>query len=87
MEAAAKEGLFDHAWTTARDITLKTFAEEESASVQATMYKMAELILGKVKEVKEVEYVLPNKHYFEIGMFFYIPPDPLLSQRLLLTDP
>lgn len=78
VEAAAKDGLFDHAWTTARDITLKTFAEEASASVQATMYKMAVLILGKVKEVKEVEYVLPNKHYFEIGtfcicLFFLLP--------------
>ena len=69
VEAAAKEGLFDHAWTTARDITLKTFAQEASASVQATMYKMAELILGQVKQVKDVEYVLPNKHYFEIGTF------------------
>ena len=67
IEVAAKEGLFDKAYQAAREITLKTFAEDASASVQATMYKMAQLILGAVKEVEAVEYVLPNKHYFEIG--------------------
>lgn len=58
---------FDAAWEVARDITLKTFAEDNSASVQATMYKMADQILARVPEVNHVDYSLPNKHYFEIS--------------------
>jgi urate oxidase len=58
---------FDETWEAARNITLKTFAEEESASVQATMYKMGEQILAYQPLLETVEYSLPNKHYFEIG--------------------
>lgn len=63
----AQVPVFDQVWRTARDITLKTFAEDNSASVQNTMYKMAELILAAAPAVDTVEYSLPNKHYFEIG--------------------
>lgn len=59
---------FDKAWSDARDITMKLFAEENSPSVQNTMYKMCEKILGVVPDVETVEYSLPNKHYFEIGL-------------------
>lgn len=58
---------FDTAWEAAREITLKTFAEDNSASVQATMYKMADQILARVPGVNHVDYSLPNKHYFEIS--------------------
>jgi urate oxidase len=58
---------FDDAWETARSITMKTFAEDESASVQNTMYKMCEQILEAVPETLTVTYALPNKHYFELG--------------------
>jgi urate oxidase len=60
---------FDKAFEDARNITLKTFAEEDSPSVQNTMYKMCEYIMAAVPEVENVDYSLPNKHYFEIGMF------------------
>jgi len=60
--------LFDEAWESARNITLKTFADDDSASVQATMYKMANEILAVVPDVNSVDYSLPNKHYFEIDM-------------------
>ncbi|PYH47550.1 urate oxidase [Aspergillus saccharolyticus JOP 1030-1] len=62
---------FDATWSTARDITLKTFAEDNSASVQNTMYKMAELILEKQPLLETVEYSLPNKHYFEIDLSWH----------------
>lgn len=58
---------FDAAWEKARDVTLRTFAQDNSASVQNTMYKMCEQILAAVPEVDAVDYSLPNKHYFEIG--------------------
>ncbi|KAG4216825.1 hypothetical protein PC116_g34694, partial [Phytophthora cactorum] len=62
-----KVAQFDKAWEDARRISMKTFAEESSPSVQHTMYKMGEQILEAAPEVKSVTYALPNKHYFEIG--------------------
>lgn len=69
-EVRATVPQFDATWSAARDITLKTFAEDNSASVQNTMYKMAELILARQPLLETVEYSLPNKHYFEVGMYF-----------------
>jgi len=63
---------FDAAWINARKITMKTFAEENSPSVQNTMFKMCEYILKAVPEVETVDYKLPNKHYFEIGEFYRV---------------
>jgi urate oxidase len=65
----AAEDKFAPAFDAARNITIKTFAEDESASVQNTMFKMCEQILGAVPETKTVTYALPNKHYFEISKF------------------
>ena len=64
---------FDDTWTTAREITLKTFANDSSASVQNTMYKMCDQILAAEESVDAVDYSLPNKHYFEIGKYQGIP--------------
>lgn len=62
---------FDEAWNVAREITLKTFATDNSASVQNTMYKMCEQILAAVPLVEAVDYSLPNKHYFEIDLSWH----------------
>ncbi|PYI30147.1 uricase [Aspergillus indologenus CBS 114.80] len=62
---------FDATWAAAREITLKTFAEDNSASVQNTMYKMAEQILERQPLLETVEYALPNKHYFEIDLSWH----------------
>lgn len=59
---------FDDAFEGVKDATLSTFATDDSASVQATLYKMTEIILGKFKGVNDVSYALPNKHYFQIDM-------------------
>jgi urate oxidase len=67
--AAVQDGVerFDKAWESARGIIMKTFATDESASVQNTMYKMCEQILEVVPETERAAFSLPNKHYFEIG--------------------
>ncbi|KAI4106893.1 MAG: hypothetical protein L6R36_003114 [Xanthoria steineri] len=62
---------FDDAWNSARQITVETFAKDNSASVQNTMYKMCEQILSAVPMVKAVDYSLPNKHYFEIDLSWH----------------
>ena len=59
---------FDDAFEGVKEATLSTFATDDSASVQATLYKMTETILGKFKDVMDVSYALPNKHYFQIDM-------------------
>ncbi|KAH7088491.1 hypothetical protein FB567DRAFT_469221 [Paraphoma chrysanthemicola] len=70
---AAESGKIDFnaAWKAARDITMKIFAEDDSASVQATMYKMCDKILATVPEIEAVDYALPNKHYFEIDLSWH----------------
>ena len=60
---------FGKTWESAREITLETFATDDSASVQNTMYKMCDKILNADSSVNAVDYSLPNKHYFEIGKF------------------
>ncbi len=62
---------FDETWSKARDITMKTFAEDSSASVQNTMYKMCGQILAAASSVEAVDYSLPNKHYFEIDLSWH----------------
>ncbi|KAL8659256.1 MAG: hypothetical protein Q9226_000526 [Calogaya cf. arnoldii] len=69
VEAAVPK--YDDAWDSARKITIETFAIDESASVQNTMYKMCEQILTAVPMVKAVDYSLPNKHYFEIDLSWH----------------
>ncbi|KAI1432734.1 hypothetical protein GGR50DRAFT_565531 [Xylaria sp. CBS 124048] len=63
--------VFDKAFDDARAITMKTFAEENSPSVQSTMYKMCEKVLEAAPEVVSVYYALPNKHYFEIDLSWH----------------
>jgi urate oxidase len=62
---------FDSAYESARNITLKTFAEELSESGQDAIYMMGERILEVVPLVDTVDYTLPNKHFFEIGKLLY----------------
>ncbi|KAH7400947.1 hypothetical protein DE146DRAFT_480117 [Phaeosphaeria sp. MPI-PUGE-AT-0046c] len=69
--AEAKTVDFNGAWKAARDITMKIFAEDNSASVQATMYKMCDTILATIPEIDAVDYALPNKHYFEIDLSWH----------------
>lgn len=64
---------FDKAWESARETTLKIFANDDSASVQATMYRMADKVLALSPEIIHVDYCLPNKHYFEVGMSVISP--------------
>ncbi|KAJ3994663.1 hypothetical protein F5050DRAFT_1834784 [Lentinula boryana] len=54
----------------ARTITLEVFAEDESASVQATLYKMAEKLIAENADIQTVSYALPNKHYIPVDMSY-----------------
>lgn len=62
---------FDTTHAKAREITLRLFALEESPSVQNTMYKMCDEILAAQPAVMDVDYSLPNKHYFDIDLSWH----------------
>lgn len=53
---------------SAREITLSVFATDESASVQATLYKMGERLIKENAAVDRATYTLPNKHYIPVDM-------------------
>jgi urate oxidase len=63
-----QSGTFESTFTNVRETTLNVFAEDDSASVQATMYLMSNQILKACTSLKNISYVLPNKHYFQIPM-------------------
>lgn len=65
-----REVKFSQVATSTKCITLDTFALDESASVQATMYKMCEQILEANPTVGSVTYRLPNKHYIPVNLAF-----------------
>ena len=69
VEKATTE--FDTTWSSAREITFRFFANENSPSVQNTMYKMCEEILTAQGMLESVDYSLPNKHYFEIDLSWH----------------
>lgn len=71
VKQLAYNGVFDNAWEGARNITLETFALENSASVQASMYNMSQAILREFNQIDTVSYALPNKHYFEINLSWH----------------
>ncbi|KAI9260829.1 urate oxidase [Sporodiniella umbellata] len=51
-----------------KQITCDTFAKDDSASVQATLYLMQKQILAKYPQIAEISYKLPNKHYVGVDM-------------------
>jgi len=59
---------YEETFNSARQITLDTFATDESASVQATLYKMAQKIVDDNNSVYSVSYSLPNKHYIPVNL-------------------
>lgn len=61
---------FDRIAKNVRDTTIRTFAEDESASVQATLYKTGELVLKENPQVVDITYKLPNKHYVPVNLDF-----------------
>ncbi|KAF8442122.1 uricase [Boletus edulis BED1] len=54
----------------ARQCTLDLFATDESASVQATLFKMGERVITENAGVDQATYKLPNKHYIPVDMSY-----------------
>lgn len=67
----AEAARFDAAYAKAYAIAVKTFATDNSASVQNTMHKIAVQVLEAEPSVNQVALSLPNKHYFEINLSWH----------------
>ncbi|KAF8636992.1 hypothetical protein AX17_003120 [Amanita inopinata Kibby_2008] len=65
-----------------RRATLEVFAMDESASVQATLYKMGQRVVAENAGVEAVTYTLPNKHYIPVDMR-YLGVDNLTPLSIL----
>ncbi|KZV90541.1 uricase [Exidia glandulosa HHB12029] len=72
-DVAALEGKFqfDKASKSARAATLEIFATDESASVQASLFKMATRLIEENAGVTRASYALPNKHYVPVDMKYF----------------
>ncbi|KIK50284.1 hypothetical protein GYMLUDRAFT_51307 [Collybiopsis luxurians FD-317 M1] len=70
----------------ARTVTLEVFATDDSASVQATLYRMAQRIIEENAGVQSVSYALPNKHYIPVDMS-YIGLDNLTPAKAEVFQP
>lgn len=71
VDYQAGKGLFDDAYNGARKTTLTTFALENSASVQATMYNISAEIIRDVSAIEAVHFSLPNKHYINVDLSWH----------------
>ncbi|CAI8501553.1 unnamed protein product [Hanseniaspora opuntiae] len=71
VSKGSKDEIFTDVFNNCRDTTLTIFKNENSASVQATMFKMATKILEDNKVAKFVTYELPNKHYILFNLEWF----------------
>ena len=56
------------AWNAVRASLVETFARQQSASVQHTLYAMAEAALARRGEISEIRLVLPNRHHLPVDL-------------------
>lgn len=59
---------FNATRTAIRQLLLATFAAHQSKSVQHTLYAMGEAVLASVAGVREIELIMPNKHYLPVDL-------------------
>ncbi|KAG9068959.1 hypothetical protein KI688_009849 [Linnemannia hyalina] len=62
---------FNTIYDSVRDVTCDIFAKDESASVQATLYKMAAKSINNWKWLERVSYALPNRHFFAVDLNYF----------------
>ncbi|KAF9923553.1 hypothetical protein FBU30_006424 [Linnemannia zychae] len=81
---------FNTIYDSVRDVTCDIFAKDESASVQATLYKMAATSINNWKWLERVSYALPNRHFFPVDLSYFRGTKNLQEHANVyqpLTDP
>jgi urate oxidase len=59
-----------------REQLLAAFAEHQSKSVQHTLYAMAQCVLDKVSEVKDLQLTMPNRHCLLVDLSCFGQDNP-----------
>jgi urate oxidase len=54
---------FGSIWHGVREMLLETFAEHDSKSLQHSLYAMGEAVLNSFENIREIHFLLPNKHF------------------------
>ena len=62
-EYVAPDADFDRVWSGVVRSTLETFTDHYSPSVQNTLYRMGEAVLGEFPEIERIWYSFPNVHH------------------------
>lgn len=70
-EYASTDAEFDRLWNGVLELTLETFTDHYSPSVQNTLYRMGRDVLERFPEIKRIWYSFPNVHHisYDLGRF------------------
>ncbi|ELU40375.1 uricase (Urate oxidase) [Rhizoctonia solani AG-1 IA] len=72
LGSLGEKAKFRELQSNVRKITLETFATDESASVQATMYKMSQQFIAENATANSISYRLPNNALSRMSRLDYI---------------
>ena len=77
---------YDAVWKRAFDQIQRTFTDHYSPSLQNTLYRLGEAVLGVCPEISRVWFQLPNRHHLRYnlerfgieneGEIFHVDPEP-----------
>ncbi len=64
-------GDLEASWTQVRDRLLTAFTDHRSPSVQFTLHRMGEAVIGAHPEIERIHLTLPNRHHlpFDVSRF------------------
>lgn len=89
---------YDSIWERVRSISMQSFAEHESRSVQHTLYAIGQAVLTAVPQLADIELTLPNQHCLPVDLApfgleqqdnVFLPisePHGLITARVLRCD-
>jgi urate oxidase len=55
-------------WPAVRQLMLETFAEDDSLSLQQTLYAIGEAVLCNFDAIREIQLSLPNEHHIPVDL-------------------
>ncbi|PNY81893.1 factor-independent urate hydroxylase [Deinococcus koreensis] len=85
-EYAAETCDYDDVWQRAYDQVQRTFTDHYSPSLQHTLYRLGEAVLGACPEMSRIWFQLPNRHHLKYNLerfglendneIFHVDPEP-----------
>ncbi|WP_309570954.1 factor-independent urate hydroxylase [Deinococcus sp.] len=85
-EYAVPDCDYDAVWQRAYDQIQRTFTDHYSPSLQNTLYRLGEAVLGACPEISRIWFRLPNRHHLKYNLerfgiennneIFHVDPEP-----------